>query len=157
MTFDLPLDEASRRADDWTGGIPVVLPDGSEWWFSQPVAQVGASDRHGPAILRHPFAGVSWSFGPDVPSDINAILSAKLFALTTKYLQAETDADRACATLEISWFLLARNYLISVHEFEGLMLRANSLDASAQSVLAESLRGVVVLALGRSLLLKDAI
>lgn len=100
--------ESERRWNDWQGGQPIELPDGQTWWFCAPEAQV----RDGLPI---------WSFGPGTPHDLNVGLSTAFRRILRKWTRATNDDDRAAATLEAAWFLLARNYQVSPEEFEGIL------------------------------------
>lgn len=140
----LPLIESERRWADFQGGYSILMPDGDAWTFALPECT--------PSRGR-----LTWSFGPDVPNDLNAILSAKLAACVRKYLQAGDEADRACAAFEIAWFLLARNYSITPDEFESLASQAQRLDAAGLTSFLESLRAIVVLTIGRALLLREVL
>ena len=70
------LNEASRRWDDFQGGRPVSLPDGQTWWFYEPEGRVRLD-------------GPGWTFGDNVPSDVDAILTRAL----ERAVLAGRDAD----------------------------------------------------------------
>lgn len=113
------IPEASRRWDDFQGGRPIELPDGQEWRFCtpEPHARLAHPDPHGPLV-----PVPSWTFGEHVDSLLDQVLAEKFAAILSKYAVAMTEAERTSAILEAAWFLLARNYNLSLAEFEGIML-----------------------------------
>jgi hypothetical protein len=134
---DPTIDEASRRWPDWQPGMPVVLPDGQTWHFAAPEATVRAG-----------LPG--WTFGPDVPRDVDAILSGRLARILEGWSKAEDEAGRAAAILTAAWFLLARNYAITHGEFGAILGLAAGWDDDRQRDLGERLMGPVTLACVRS-------
>lgn len=137
------IDEASRRWDDFQGGRPIVLPDGQTWHFYEPAACV-RSGRPG------------WTFGPDVPDDVDAILSHRFGRLVRKWSRAQNKDDQASAMLEAAFYLLARNYALTLEEFEPIMLRASEWDADNQAALGEALAVLIGTACARSTGLMEA-
>lgn len=120
------ISEASRRWGDFQGGRPIELPDGQAWAFYEPEA-----------MNRDGLPG--WTFGEGVPRDVDAILSARLTKLADKWALAIDEAERACAILEMAWFLLARNYAITAPEFEQIMALATEWPEYRQKALGEQL------------------
>jgi hypothetical protein len=137
----IPLE---RERPDAIPGIDIELPDSEVWTFAMPEARVATN-------------ALAWSFGPDVPPDIDKILSHKLWKLSLKWHGASTDAEKAQSTLEIAWFLLARNYEITPEEFEGILGRMAELTEEAQKELLGKLGNVVLLTLNRAVMLRDTV
>jgi hypothetical protein len=133
---DTPLiNEASRRWDDFPGGRWVDLPDGQRWAFYEPQA-----------VLRDGRPG--WTFGG--APDVDAILSSRFGRVLAKRSKATTDEDRASATLEAAWFLLARNYSVTPEEFEALLAPMAAWDDERQAAILAELLYVVGMAVARA-------
>jgi hypothetical protein len=111
------IDEISRRWPDFQGGRPITLPDGQDWQFYEPEA-----------VLRNGLEG--WTFGADVPPDVDAVLSSRFSKVIYKWKRARSDADRASVVLEAAWFLLARNYAVTADEFEGVLSTSSGDEAT---------------------------
>lgn len=111
------IDERSRRWDDFQGGRPIELPDGNFWQFYEPET-----------VLRNGLEG--WTFGADVPPDVDAVLSSRFSRVIYKWKRARSDADRASVVLEAAWFLLARNYNVTADQFEGILSLASGDEAT---------------------------
>lgn len=103
----MAIDEASRRWPDFQGGRLIELPDGQTWCIYEPEAIVG---------------GAGWRFG--AAPDLDAALSVGFARILAKWGRATDDTERACATLEAAWFLLARNYNVTAEEFERILMPA---------------------------------
>lgn len=134
--------ESERRWDDWQGGIPIELPDGQTWWFCAPEATV-----------REGLTG--WTFGPDVPADVDRVLSWRFTRLIVKVNRAGNEADRAAAMIEAAWFLLARNYAITPDEFESILALSSEWDESRQDRLGRELLTLVGFACVRATALAE--
>jgi hypothetical protein len=137
MPSDALIDEASRRWPDWQGGRPIKLPNDQIWWFYEPEA-----------VLRDGKPG--WTFGPDVPRDVDAILSGRLRRILDGWSAAGDEAGRSAAILTAAWFLLARNYAITAEEFGAIMGRAGERPESEQREFGERLLLLVATACARA-------
>lgn len=124
------IPEASRRWDDFQGGRPIELPDGQVWEFYVPQA-----------VVRRGRAG--WSFGAEVATDVDAVLSDRFSRVLYKWKRASNDADRSSVILEAAWFLLARNYDVTAKEFELILMAAATQPSDAQKALGAEFRRLV--------------
>jgi hypothetical protein len=115
----VPLTEPERRRREFAGGTPIALPDGRAWRFYTPRPVAGAvrgeNGPDGPMLV--------WDFGADLDADTNDALGQAFQRILNKIGRANGPEERACGMLEATWFLMARNYVISQEEFEDLFLR----------------------------------
>ena len=138
------IQESDRRWGDWSEGQWIELPDGQRWSFYAPEARTRGG-RPG------------WTFGPDVPPDVDAILSHRLGRILGKLSRAADDGDRASVILEAGWFLLARNYNITQAEFKGMLVSALRWDGDRQAQFGGEILALVGMACMRSTALAEVV
>ncbi len=136
--------ESERRWDDFQGGCPIELPNGEIWTFYAPEARTRAG-RPG------------WTFGVDVPADVDAILSNRLTRILAKLSRAVFNEERASVMLEAAWFLLARNYNITQDQYEAILSGVSAWSDDDQQQFGSQLQGLVGIACARSTALAEVI
>lgn len=136
------ISELERRWGDWSEDYPILLPNGEVWHFYSPEARTRGG-RPG------------WTFGADVPSDVDAILSNRLTRILAKLGRASDSRERSAVIIEAAWFLLARNYEITQDEFEAILSGASAWSDDEQTQLGSQLQRLVGIACARSTALAE--
>lgn len=145
------ISESERRWSDWRGGRAIALPDGQTWHFYMPRPIVRPVPDDAGVVVGVP----SWTFDAGDP-DVDLALAGIFAAILLKRNLAMNDADRAGGTLEAAWFLLARNYNVTMSEFESILAGAAACPGARQASLGRQLHAIVKDALDRSLSLAEA-
>lgn len=99
FSVDLPLNEVRRRRPNFSGGIPVRLDDGQEWWFPRPLMEI-----------RPDFTGVEPSlttWGAEYDQMIKASADT-LMAIAQKWFR-------------IARFMLQKNYILTDADLQILL------------------------------------
>lgn len=98
-SIDAPLEESRRRRPDWTGGVPIELDDGKEWYFPRPLIEIRPDFTGGEPSL------TTWGREFD---EMLAVEASTLMTVAQKWFR-------------VARFMLLRNYLLKDGDFQILL------------------------------------